>query len=548
MKARERDELGVLRKLREVAAQLARETDPAALVPKILESAIELVGAERGFIILMSPGAPAAGSAAVAAARNIDREAIQEPQFKFSRSVVQQVATSGRGVCVSDAEADERTRDVPSVRELELRSILCVPLLVLGRSLGVVYVDHRYLKARFDEKDLATLEAFAVPAAVILDAAQRTAELAASRNEALQRLQTIERLRAELAERFRRRTRDLDRVTSESARRAALPSSEDELPGVVARSAAMKRVLGVLRKVARSEASVLIVGESGSGKEVIARALHALSTRAKGPFVAENCAALADTLLESELFGHEPGAFTGAVKSHAGLFETARGGTLLLDEIGEMSPSLQAKLLRVLEEREVRRVGGEARIPVDVRLVGATHRDLEAMIAQGTFRQDLYYRLKVVRIDVPPLRERPEDVVALLDRFLSPEGEPKTAVDPQARELLLAYPWPGNVRELANECHRLRVLAGPGGVVRPPLLSEAILARAGVGPQPARAPLDPAAAPDERPIEGLMPLAEVEKEMVRRALPRASGNKTLAAQRLGIPKTSLYHMLERYQL
>ncbi len=183
---------------------------------------------------------------------------------------------------------------------------------------------------------------------------------------------------------------------------------------------------------------------------------------------------------------------------------------------------------------------------MDVRVVAATHRDLEGMVAQGTFRADLYYRLKVVRIDVPPLRGRPEDVVALLDRFLAPPGEAPVAADPRARELLLAYPWPGNVRELANECHRLRVLAGPGGTVRLPLLSSSILAHAGVAPRSAPPPGEAGAAPDEKPIEGLWRLDEVEKEMLRRALHRARGNKTLAAKLLGVPKTSLYNMIAKY--
>ncbi len=544
-------ELGALRKLRQLTLLLADEANPRRLVALVLDQAIALVGAERGFVLLVR-GVGAAARLEVAEARNLDHEEIIQPEFKVSHTIVQRVVRTGQAEVISDAGADDATRTIPSVRDLQLRSILCVPLRAHGQPLGAVYVDHRHVKRRFDEEDLATLEAFAVPAAIALAAARRDAELLHGQEELRRRIVTIERLRAELAERYRERSREVARLHDAASRHAAAPrraapsEDGDEVPGVVARSPALRRVLTLLRRVAPSDACVLLLGEAGTGKEVLARALHALSGRT-GPFVAENCAALSDALLESELFGHEPGAFTGAVKAHVGLFEAARGGTLLLDEVGEMSPSLQAKLLRVLQEREVRRVGGEQRIAVDVRVLAATHRDLEAMVAAGTFRADLYYRLNVVRLEVPPLRERLEDVPALLDHFLAGLGKGRLQVEPQARELLLAHAWPGNVRELENEVRRLEALAGPDGVVRPSLLSPALLGR-----PTAAAPRRPAGGepvdPDEPVIAGVWRLEDVEREMIRRALTLARGNKTTAAKLLGLAKTSLYNRMQKHGL
>ncbi|MCW8139080.1 MAG: sigma 54-interacting transcriptional regulator [Planctomycetota bacterium] len=536
-------EFAALRRLRDVQGLLAQEPDPRRLVALVLDQAIHLLGAERGFVLLAGSGASPQFD--VVEARNLDLEEIRDPAHKFSQSIVQRVVQSGRAEVHSDAEAEQSTRDIPSVRDMQLRSILCAPLLAHGRSVGAVYLDHRHVKRRFDDLDLELLTAFAAPAAIALWAARREAELQRGHAELTRRLATIERLRAELAERYRAASREADRLRG---RRDAAPATATEgtptLAGAIVRSARMQRVLETAHRVARADAPVLVTGEAGTGKELVARALHLWSGRG-GPFVAESCAALTDTLLESELFGHEPGAFTGAVRAHAGLFEAAKGGTLLLDEVGEMSPALQAKLLRVLQEREVRRVGGEGRIAVDARVVAATHRDLEAMVARGEFRADLYYRLNVVRLEVPPLRERLEDVPALLDHFLVEHGGGRVRLEPLTREMLLAHPWPGNVRELENEVRRLVVLAGAEGVVRPGLLSPAVVGRPSPrGSEVAEAPGDE----EERPITGVWRLEDLEREMLLRALRRARGNKTLAARLLGLAKTSLYHRLARHGL
>jgi transcriptional regulator with PAS, ATPase and Fis domain len=253
--------------------------------------------------------------------------------------------------------------------------------------------------------------------------------------------------------------------------------------------------------------------------------------------VAINCASVSTSLLESELFGHEEGAFTGATHKKPGLIETARGGTLFLDEVGEMSTALQPKLLRVLQEGELRRVGGVERVAIDVRIVCATHRDLEALVAAGRFRADLFYRLNVMRIELPPLRERVEDLPPLIERFVARAPRP-LRFEPLAREMLLNYSWPGNVRELENEIRRLAVLVADDGVVRPGLLSPAILGR----------PPAPDVQASAGGVDGVWRLEELEREMVQRALAVTEGKKAAAARLLGIPKTSLYRKIERYGL
>jgi transcriptional regulator with GAF, ATPase, and Fis domain len=528
------ERLDLLERLLPMLVQLGEERDPARLMERILDQAIAIVAAERGFIVACSPS-PQGPRQHVVAARNLEREAIDGPDFGFSRTLVQRVALEGRSQLVADAPNDPVAQAITSVRVAEVRSIICAPLRDEGQTLGVLYLDHRFARRELSGVDLEAIEAFAAPAAVVLAAARRADEIARQRDELAQRVATIEQLRAELKERYRERSRELDTLRDAQASGPAA----DGLPGLVARSASMKAVGRLVQKVGPTETTVLITGESGTGKEGLARALHALSPRAGRPFHAENCAALADPLLESELFGHERGAFTGADEAHVGILEAARGGTVFLDEVGDMSPSFQVKLLRALQERTIRRVGGVTAIPIDVRIIAATHQDLEALIAAGRFRSDLYYRLNVVRIEVPPLRERLACLPALIDHFLAPFAGQDLSVEPQVRELLVAYPWPGNVRELQNEIRRLAVLAGPGGVIRPGLLSHAILAFAGRAPR-AEPRLETAPL-----LPDVWRLEDVEREAILRAIRQCGGNKTNAAKLLGIPKTTLYHRLDK---
>jgi DNA-binding NtrC family response regulator len=303
--------------------------------------------------------------------------------------------------------------------------------------------------------------------------------------------------------------------------------------GFVADSPAMVRVLGLIARAAASRVNVLIEGESGTGKELCARAVHSHGPRAAQPFLAQNCAAVPETLLESELFGHARGAFTGADRAHAGLFEQAAGGTLFLDEIGEASPAIQAKLLRVLQEREVRPVGGTAARRIDVRLVAATNRDLRRETSAGRFRLDLLYRLRVFPIVVPPLRERPEDIAPLaqhfIDRFARDEGKQLGGFAPETLKALERYAWPGNVRELENEVQRLVLCAEPGERIGPEALAPWIVS-------------DLAALPAaEAPLREVM--RQVETALVQSRLREHGYRRDLTARSLGIRRESLWAKL-----
>ncbi len=306
---------------------------------------------------------------------------------------------------------------------------------------------------------------------------------------------------------------------------------------VIARSEAMKEVLGLVGRIATSTASVRITGESGTGKELIARAIHYNSPRTKAPFVAVNLAAVPETLIESELFGHKRGAFTDARTDRIGLFAEADTGSIFLDEIGELALPLQAKLLRVLQEHELRPLGSTKTQRIDVRVIAATNRNLESMLADGSFREDLYYRLNVIQVDLPPLRSRPEDVIPLAEHFLAGVGQRQDPprrfrIAPEAQQLLLAYAWPGNVRELHNVLERGVALAR-GDELRADDLP---------GHVRERKPGDFLAAAVAR----RMTMADLEREYIERVLEDEGGNKTRAAQRLGLDRKTLYRKLEEY--
>jgi DNA-binding NtrC family response regulator len=310
----------------------------------------------------------------------------------------------------------------------------------------------------------------------------------------------------------------------------------DGLPTIVGASGAVKDLLSVIARVAASESPVLIHGESGTGKELIARTIHLRSRRAARPFVSVNCGALPDTLLETELFGHRKGAFSGAVTSRVGLFEAANGGTLFLDEIGEMSPAMQVRLLRTLDSGEVRRVGEERSFHVDVRIVAATAKDLTREASEGRFRWDLFYRVSTVVVDVPALRQRREDIPQLVQHFLTPPRTGKTlAFARDALERLVAYDWPGNVRELRNVVERLQIL------------HEGSEVRAGDLPPELRQGREPAEAAHDR-MPALVPLAHVERRHVERVLAATGWNKARAARVLEVDVKTLNKKIRDYNL
>jgi DNA-binding NtrC family response regulator len=323
-----------------------------------------------------------------------------------------------------------------------------------------------------------------------------------------------------------------------------------ELGQLIGQSLAMRRVMAAIDQVSPSSASIVIVGESGTGKELAARTIHELSPRASGPYIAINCAALPETLMESELFGHERGAFTGADRRREGCFELATGGTLLLDEIGEMKPELQAKLLRVLEERKVRRLGGSAEIPVDVRVLAATNRNLEGQLRDGKFREDLYYRLNVFTIQLPTLRERSEDVPILIEHFLQQlapaAGKSVMGMEAECLELLKAQRWPGNVRQLRNVIERALI------VTRGPMISTADLPEEITFDMPESVKPSPPAGfkPDNGhghpalDVHVGMSLSAVKRELLLQTLKFTGGNKAKAAEILGVSLKTLYNHLK----
>jgi two-component system NtrC family response regulator len=311
---------------------------------------------------------------------------------------------------------------------------------------------------------------------------------------------------------------------------------------IIGKSKPMLEIYDLIRKVAQSKASVLITGPSGTGKELIAKAIHYDSPRKERPFISVNCGALTETLLESELFGHEKGAFTGAISMKKGRFELADGGTLFLDEVGEMPPALQVKLLRVLQEMEFERVGGTKTIEVDVRVLSASNRKLKENVAEGGFREDLFYRLNVIHIEVPPLKERKEDIRLLVHHFIEKyrqdEGKGKIELAPQTWKALYSYPWPGNVRELENVIERAVVL-NSGALIEfgdlPPEFSE----------KPLELDVDRFISPDAE----LQPTLErIEEKMIRRALAQANNVQAHAAEMLGITKSLIQHKMKKYNI
>jgi transcriptional regulator with GAF, ATPase, and Fis domain len=521
-------ELLWLARLRDLSHRLAHEHDVRQLLPRILDAAIELSQAERGFLVLVQDGSGRV-KIKVEVARGFDKETLQGGQSKVSRTVVERVLSKGRGVCTT-SEEDRDVRDVSSVQARKVLCIMCVPMALRGKIRGVLYLDHRFNPEAFTEQDVSIATTFADQAALALE----TAELMARRTEEAEKLGSAMRELEELRASQHSRSQAVELAVDHGRpSRRVEPLRFGQLIGG---SEVMQALYEEVERAARATAPVLITGESGTGKELVAREIHARGATPAEPFLSENCAAIPDALLESELFGHKKGSFTGATTDRKGLFALAQRGTLLLDEVGDMSTVMQSKLLRVLQEGRVRPVGGDSPIPVHCRVIAATHRDLRALAAQGQFREDLYYRLDVLRITVPPLRQRPQDIAMLLDHFLTMEARRIVEITPKALERLVGYAWPGNVRELENEARRLATLVTSQGVDKITLrdLSDEVregrgLARAG-GTYSGKT------------------LGEVEKEMVAAALKESGGNKARAARQLGIPKTTLYHLLDRYEL
>jgi Nif-specific regulatory protein len=478
----------------------------------VADAALRLVpGATHATLVLRDPADdhPAYVPVLTRVRAGDQRPASPQGPVPVARSIVRKVLAERAAVLAADAPREVGSSE--SLLGASIRSTIGVPLGRGDAIVGVLQVDNRHAPAMLNAADVDTLAVLSAAASLAIDNAR-----------------LIERLR--IAE---------DRLERENT---YLKTREAERRGgrqdIIGRSAAMGALLGQLDKVADTRVSVLIEGETGTGKELIASALHYRSRRRDKLFVTQNCAAMPEALLESELFGHKKGSFTGATEEKKGLFELAHGGTLFLDEIGELALPLQAKLLRVLQEGEVRPVGATQVRQVDVRIVAATNRSLEDEVKAGRFREDLYYRLKVFPLRSPPLRERRDDIPLLaghfLGRYAREMGKPTGGFAQQTMELLVAYDWPGNVRELQNEVQRLVIQADPDGIITADLLSphlrkvEGLVSRAGV------------------PKGTLKEMVEAfEKYILREALRDHGNNKTSAARTLGITREGLHKKLRQ---
>jgi transcriptional regulator with GAF, ATPase, and Fis domain len=469
-------------------------SDGEALQRQLLEMILEVVPAERGAILLVGEGTEEFVSSVSGGELSGRDETI-----RVSRTAALRAMREGIAVLCNDITEDATLAPAESLHSAEVRALMCVPLALPQKTLGVIYLDTRNIVTAFDEHHLQIVTA-----------------IAGISGAAIENVRRAERLESE-----NRRLNEEINVQHQ----------------MIGESRRMRELYQFIAKVADAEASVLIRGESGTGKELAARAIHLNSQRAQKPFMAVNCATLTETLLESELFGHEKGAFTGAVALKKGKLEIADGGTVFLDEVGELALNVQAKLLRVLQEREFERVGGTRTIKVDLRIIAATNRDLEEAVRQGTYRRDLYYRLNVISFVMPPLRERSEDIPLLANYFAAESSRRakrrQVRVSVEARSCLLNYPWPGNVRELENAIERAVVL-GSTDLILPEDLPETLLETAA-----------PANAPAARFYDALR---ETKKQMLANALQEAGGNYIEAARLLGIHPNNLHRLMRNMGL
>jgi transcriptional regulator with PAS, ATPase and Fis domain len=403
----------------------------------------------------------------------------------------------------------------------------------------VLYLDNRLQRGAFEQRELELVELLAVQAAVAL----RNARLVAALRQQNQELEVSRLAIQRLNDQLGRTVRDQEGQLAVTQAQLGRERGRREFAGIVGSSDAMRTVFDQLERIVETELPVLVHGESGTGKELIARAIHQAGARRQRPFITENVGALPDSLLESELFGHVKGAFTGAYKAKRGLLEQADGGTLFLDEVGDMSPAMQKKLLRVLQEGEVRPVGSDEVRRVDVRVVAASNRDLEILVREGVFREDLFYRLAVLRVDLPPLRARRDDIPLLAETLLSraarEAGREAPVLTQEVVAALMRHSWPGNVRELENEMRRLVVLA-EGGAQLSDLSSSVLEAR------PVAGVPDEAQVLEAGDIKGAV--ADLERRSIEAALEQAAGNKSQAARSLGISRFALQRKLEKYGL
>jgi Nif-specific regulatory protein len=500
-----RNEANELRLLYEVSRLL----EGASALTDRLDTALELMarytGMRRGTLLLVEPGSR---DIVLEASYGLNSEEQKRARYKYGEGVTGRVIETGKPMLVPKISEEplflNRTRARSTDKE-EI-SFICVPILLDGKAVGAFSADRLFAGPVCLEEDMRLLR---ILASLVARAVRTRQEMRAAHAAVVEENKRLQNL---LREGF-------------------------DAGKLVGSSAAMKAVLEEIVQVTGTSATVLIRGESGTGKELVAGIIHANSERAGHPFIKVNCAALPEGLVESELFGHERGAFTGAVVSRKGRFEMARGGTLFLDEIGDMTPLTQAKLLRALQEKEFERVGGTETLRVDVRLIAATNRNLEEMTARGEFRRDLYYRLSVFPLILPPLRERHEDIMALIthfaDRACAANRKKVVRITTRAANLLMSHHWPGNIRELENVMERAVILCGTDGVIDahhlPPVLQNAETS---------------ASAPDPSTLAEAV--ANLEKRMIADALRGTGGNAAKAAHSLGVSERIMGLRMKKY--
>lgn len=524
-------------RLVEVVKAINGEVNLKRCLVLIMDSVISLTGAERGFLILLDDK-----TMKVKVARNFDNESVHKPDYKFSRSIAEEVGKTGQAVVSASAQDDRRFDSFQSVEALKLRAILCVPFRVREKVIGTLYLDHRFKKGVFTQRERDLVETFADQAAIAIENARLFEENRRVQDELTQRRRELEELNQLLRQKAKQKEIHVGEM------RSFAPTKRDfryDYSFIIGQSPKMMSVFQLLERIIPSDVPVLISGESGTGKELIAKAIHINGARKTKPFVKENCAAIPETLLESELFGYKKGAFTGADRDKIGLFQQAHEGTIFLDEIGETSIEMQKKLLRVLQESEIRPVGAQQTIKVNVRLISASNKDLKKCVEAGTFREDLYYRLNVINIQMPPLRDRLEDIPILVEHFLHWFADrakvKEKSIDDRAMELLLRYHWPGNVRELENEIQRACAIGGE--VITLDDFSADL--RAGA----TEVEPDGAAAKDGtwRNIVK-MTAQQKEREIILRALEQAQWRKSAAAKALGISRPTLDQKIRAFGL
>jgi transcriptional regulator with GAF, ATPase, and Fis domain len=522
-----------------IAKSLNEEHQLTRLLTQIVDAAIELGSAERGFLILAS-----GEDHSVEVARNFAQEEVLSPEHKVSRTIARRVLESGVPELTTNAQQDDRFRDLQSVSDLRLRSVLCMPIRIQGKVGGVLYIDNRLQQQAFGEREKQLLTSLSDYAGVAIQNARTREEIERKTLDLQQALDRVDQLNAALKGQLQQKTAELSEIREELSSQSHGPRTKYDYKHIVGTGRAMRVVFNLLDKYIETDDPVMVAGESGTGKELVARAIHSQSHRAQKPFISENCAALPESLLESELFGYVKGAFTGATGNKKGLLELADGGVLFLDEVGDMPLDLQKKLLRVLQEGEVRPIGGSETKKVDVRLITATNRNLDEMVKEGDFREDLFYRISVLPITLPPLRERREDIPFLIKRFLTDVMHPqhgRVRLSAEALQKLVEFHWPGNVRELQNELRRASVLCD--GLILESHLSPQV--RSGGGP-PVADFADHGLVPAERGTSLPDMVTDLEVREIKKAWAKALGNKSRAADMLGLSRFTLQRKLEKY--